>query len=102
MSNDKLNPVQIGEGMKLLNQWTYNAMESCIVKEWEFGNYKTAMAMLVKVGQLAESHNHHPEILSRFTRVLLKLSTHDAQGLTHKDFALAQAIDKLVVQEFSA
>jgi 4a-hydroxytetrahydrobiopterin dehydratase len=54
------------------------------------------------VSDLAESQNHHPEILSRYTRVLLKLTTHDAQGLTRKDFALAQAIDKLVAQDFAA
>jgi 4a-hydroxytetrahydrobiopterin dehydratase len=102
MPNDKLKPDQIAVAMRSLNQWSYNPLDSSIVKEWQFESFKTAIAMLVKVSDLAESQNHHPEILSRYTRVLLKLTTHDAQGLTRKDFALAQAIDKLVAQDFAA
>ena len=56
--------------------------------------------MLVKVSELAESHDHHPEMVSAYTRVRVTLWTHDAQGLTSKDFDLAQAIDQLVAQEF--
>jgi 4a-hydroxytetrahydrobiopterin dehydratase len=56
--------------------------------------------MLVKVSELAEIQNHHPEITSAYTRIRIKLWTHDANGLTNKDFELAQAIDKLVAQEF--
>jgi 4a-hydroxytetrahydrobiopterin dehydratase len=60
-----------------------------------------AIAFLVKVSELAEIQNHHPEILSTYTCLRIKLWTHDAQGLTHKDFELAEAIDRLFAQQFS-
>jgi 4a-hydroxytetrahydrobiopterin dehydratase len=45
------------------------------------------------VGVLAEAAQHHPDIIIRWNKVTLNLVTHDAGGLTEKDFALAQQID---------
>lgn len=45
------------------------------------------------VARLAEAADHHPDILVRYTRVTLTLSTHDAGGLTARDFALARQFD---------
>ncbi|WP_456408663.1 4a-hydroxytetrahydrobiopterin dehydratase [Caldithrix abyssi] len=49
-----------------------------------------------KVAILAERHGHHPEIFNVYNRVRLTLATHDAGGLTQKDFDLATAIDELL------
>jgi 4a-hydroxytetrahydrobiopterin dehydratase len=48
-----------------------------------------------KVGDLAERAGHHPDIDIRYNKVRLGLVTHDAGGLTAKDFDLAAAVDKL-------
>lgn len=101
MTIDKLSEEAIKAGMNRLHQWDYNAVESCIVKAWRFKDFKMAIAFLVKVSELAEIQNHHPEILSTYTCLRIKLWTHDAQGLTHKDFELAEAIDCLFAQQFS-
>jgi 4a-hydroxytetrahydrobiopterin dehydratase len=101
MSIDQLNAAQIEAGLKTLQNWEYDATVSCLTKEWQFKNFKTAIAMLNRVSDLAESQNHHPEMLSAYKRICVKLWTHDVQGLTHKDFDLAQAIDSMVAQEFS-
>jgi len=100
MSIDRLNATQVAACMTSLSQWTCNHSDSNIFKEWRFDSFKTAIAMLVRVSELAESHNHHPEMVSAYTLVRIKLWTHDVQGLTGKDFELAKAIDKLVAQEF--
>jgi 4a-hydroxytetrahydrobiopterin dehydratase len=101
MSNDLLSTDQVAACMKSLQQWTCNFSDLYISKEWRFENYKTAIAMVVKVSELADRQNHHPEITSSYTRVRIKLWTHDAEGLTLQDFELAKAIDQLVEQEFS-
>ncbi len=100
MTLERLDPEQIEACMNNLNQWQHAVSESCITKEWRFVNFKTAIAMLVKVSELAEQHNHHPEMVSAYTTVRIKLWTHDVQGLSTKDFELAQAIDNLVAQAF--
>jgi 4a-hydroxytetrahydrobiopterin dehydratase len=100
MPHERLNQAQIEARMKCIPQWRCDFSEAFISNEWQFATYKKAIAMLVKVSELAEIQNHHPEITSAYTRIRIKLWTHDANGLTNKDFELAQAIDKLVAREF--
>lgn len=58
-------------------------------------NFRDALAFVNKVGELAEQAGHHPDIDIRYNKVRLGLVTHDAGGLTSKDFDLAAAVDKL-------
>jgi 4a-hydroxytetrahydrobiopterin dehydratase len=60
-----------------------------------FNDFVAALAFVNRVGTAAEQAGHHPDIDIRYNRVSLALVTHDAGGLTEKDFALAAAIDKL-------
>ena len=67
-----------------------------LVRHFTFGDFVEALAFINRVGDLAESHHHHPEITNVYNRVTLKLSTHDAGNVvTEKDNALAAAIDAL-------
>jgi 4a-hydroxytetrahydrobiopterin dehydratase len=100
MFHERLNQAEIQARMKSIPLWTCDLSHASISNIWQFETYKTAIAMLVKVSDLAEIQNHHPEITSAYTRIRIKLWTHDAKGLTNKDFELALAIDKLVAQEF--
>ena len=101
MHIDRLNSAQILAALKTLAHWEFNETDTCLTKAWQFQDFKTAIAMLVRVSDLAESQNHHPEMVSAYTRISIKLWTHDVQGLSHKDFDLAKAIDHMVAQEFS-
>jgi 4a-hydroxytetrahydrobiopterin dehydratase len=58
-------------------------------------SFPAALVFASAVGQLAEKADHHPDILIRYRKVTLTLSTHSAGGLTEKDFALAAQIDAL-------
>ena len=53
------------------------------------------MRFVNRVAELAEEAGHHPDIDIRYNRVRLALVTHDADGLTSKDFDLAARTDKL-------
>lgn len=55
--------------------------------------YAAALALVARVGELAESHGHHPEIDLRWCRVHLATGSHDAGGVTDRDVRLARAID---------
>ncbi len=59
------------------------------------GDFREAMLFVGAVAYLAESANHHPDILIQWNRVTLTLSTHSAGGLTAADFALAEQISGL-------
>jgi 4a-hydroxytetrahydrobiopterin dehydratase len=63
-----------------------------IRRTWAFADFRAAMAFVNRVADLAEAADHHPDIDIRYSKVTLVLSTHDAGGLTARDFALAESI----------
>lgn len=77
-----------------LNNWVF--LKDGIEKQFEFKNFNQALAFIVQVGLLAEQRNHHPELFNVYNKVTIRLTTHDANGVTNKDFELAQAIEKLL------
>ncbi|MCG9791314.1 4a-hydroxytetrahydrobiopterin dehydratase [Flavobacterium algicola] len=66
-----------------------------IEKKFTFKNFNQALGFIVQVGLLSEKANHHPELFNVYNKVTIRLSTHDADGVTEKDFDLATAIEKL-------
>ena len=73
----------------------WNAVEEkSIEKEYKFKDFQEALDFVSKVGQIAESENHHPDIfLHGWNKVRLTLSTHAIGGLSENDFILASKID---------
>ena len=65
-----------------------------IRRVYRFTDFRAALAFVNRVGALAEAAGHHPDIDIRYNAVMLALTTHDAGGLTSKDFELARAIDR--------
>lgn len=73
----------------------WNQEGSEIVRQFQFADFAAAMVFVNAVAEKAEAANHHPDIDIRWNKVLLRLSTHSAGGLTKADFALAKEIDRL-------
>lgn len=96
-----LRAEEIAPCLQALNHWTLGDDHSSIHKDWKFKNFRTAMNFFAAVGELAESADHHPTFISEYTSMRVQLSTHDAKGLTTKDFELAKQIDDLVFNQFS-
>jgi 4a-hydroxytetrahydrobiopterin dehydratase len=66
-----------------------------LLRKFKFKNFKEALAFTNKVGDLAESEGHHPDILLKWGEVEITIYTHKVNGLTESDFVLAAKIDKL-------
>lgn len=64
-----------------------------ITRTYRFEDFRAALVFVNRVGELAERAGHHPDIDIRYNAVTLTLTTHDAGGLSPKDFELAGAID---------
>lgn len=64
-------------------------------KAWKFPDFRSALAFVNRVGEVAETEGHHPDIALGWGRVEITLSTHAARGLTENDFILAAKIDGL-------
>jgi 4a-hydroxytetrahydrobiopterin dehydratase len=81
--------------VKLKDLPNWNFENNGIEKKFEFKNFSQALGFMVQVGILAEKMNHHPEWFNVYNKVNIRLTTHDASGLTDKDFELAGKIEKL-------
>lgn len=91
---EKFSEDQIEAGLKEHPSWV--ELNGEIQRTFEFDDFKGAMKFVNSVAQYAEDTQHHPDILIRYNKVTLSVSTHDASGITQKDFDLAEASDKLV------
>ena len=65
-------------------------------KEYKFPDFRQALAFTNRVGELAETQGHHPDIYLTWGKVKLQVWTHKINGLTESDFILAAKADKLV------
>lgn len=83
----------INTAMAELNDWSLES--SSIVKIFQFKDFKESLLFVNRVAELAERHNHHPDIMLAYDTVRLSLTTKCDHGLTKKDFELAKEIDKI-------
>ncbi len=74
--------------------WAPVAGRDAIRKEFRFADFNAAFGFMARVALAAEKLDHHPEWSNVYNRVDIVLSTHDAGGLTARDIALAEAIDR--------
>ncbi len=88
-----LSQSDIETRLRTLPGWRVEGGE--LTRTFTHNDFRAALAFVNKVGEMAESAGHHPDIDIRYNKVRLGLVTHDAGGLTAKDFDLATAVDKL-------
>lgn len=87
----KYNVIEAAPILLNLNDWHFNS--DGIEKKFQFKNFTEALSFIVKVGVISEKSNHHPELFNVYNKVNIRLTTHDAGGVTDKDFKLASEID---------
>lgn len=85
---------QIQTELQNLNGWSYN--ENAIHTSLEFENFKEAFSMMTRISFEAEKLNHHPNWTNVYNELSISLSTHDAAGVTEKDFELARIIEDII------
>jgi len=81
--------------MKQLNGWTLSGDARWISKDFKFKNFAEALAFVDKVGAVAESEGHHPDIQLSWGKAVIELTTHAIKGLSENDFILAAKIDNI-------
>jgi 4a-hydroxytetrahydrobiopterin dehydratase len=86
---ERLSPEEIVRGLATLPEWS--DLGGSIQRTYQFQNFIESMAFVSRVATQAEAMQHHPDILIRYNKVTLTLSTHDAGNtLTANDFEMAR------------
>ena len=90
---EKLTTEERARLLPSLNGWTMVEGRDAIRKSFQFKDFTEAFAFMTRVALLAEKADHHPEWFNVYNRVDILLTTHDADGLSMRDVALAKAIE---------
>ena len=77
--------------------WDYH--ENALCTEFEFDNFKNCMSAVMRIAFECEKLNHHPDWSNVYNLLKIKLTTHDAGGVTELDFKLAKSIEEIVEVE---
>jgi 4a-hydroxytetrahydrobiopterin dehydratase len=76
-----------------LHDWTLEDGGLALTRRFVFRDFNAAFGFMTQVALHAERHDHHPEWSNVYNRVDIRLTTHDAGGLTERDFTLARHCD---------
>ena len=87
-----LTTKEINLRLKGIPDWSKRA--KTILRIFKFADFLHSLDFVNRVAKKAQKLNHHPDIDIRYDKVKLTLTTHDAGGLTEKDFTLAEQCDE--------
>ncbi len=93
MAAERLEPDEIQQRLAGLPGWSYR--DGVLCREYVFADFVRAFGFMTQVALAAEAMNHHPDWSNVYNRVQFRLSTHEAGGVTARDFELAGRIDEL-------
>ena len=90
----KLSEQEIEKKLLHYPDWEY--FDNAIHAEFEFENFKDCFSAMSRIAFECEAQNHHPDWENVYNSLTIKLNTHDAGGVTNKDFQLARAIEGII------
>jgi 4a-hydroxytetrahydrobiopterin dehydratase len=91
---EKMSMPAIEAALKDLPGWEYS--EDALVTILEFADFKEAFTAMGRIAFECEAQGHHPDWTNVYNQLEIRLRTHDADGVTEKDFRLAHTIESLV------
>lgn len=94
----RLTSEQIEDLARALPLWQVSEDASAIARTLKFKDFRHAFAFMTEVAAAAEAGNHHPDWSNSYNRVAIRLTTHEAGGLSERDARLAAVIDAAAVR----
>ncbi|WP_047415378.1 4a-hydroxytetrahydrobiopterin dehydratase [Cellulophaga sp. Hel_I_12] len=93
----KLNLVEIEKKLEQLEGWEF--IDGALETSFEFENFKEAFSVMTRIAFECEAQGHHPDWSNVYNSLHIRLNTHDAEGVTEKDFKLAKTIESIIDSE---
>ena len=92
---EKLTEAEAKAALADLSGWAISRDGAAIRRDFTFADFAEAFGFMARVAIVAEKADHHPEWSNVYNRVTIELTTHDADGLSHRDLDLARAINAM-------
>ncbi|QDV08070.1 Putative pterin-4-alpha-carbinolamine dehydratase [Planctomycetes bacterium Poly30] len=90
----RLDASEVESELKELDGWSLD--EGKLHKKFTFEDFRAAFAFMTRVAKLADEQDHHPEWFNVYNEVEVHLTSHDAGGISERDFRLARGMDSVV------
>ena len=91
---EKMTEKEIEKKLNELDGWDY--VNGDIETSFEFKNFKEAFSVMTRIAFECEAQGHHPDWNNVYNSLHIRLNTHDADGVTEKDFKLAESIEDII------
>jgi 4a-hydroxytetrahydrobiopterin dehydratase len=91
----RLSDAERSEALKVLSGWREVEDGAAITRRFVFADFSEAFGFMARAALAAEKMDHHPDWANSYKTVDVRLSSHDAGGVTARDIALARAMDRL-------
>jgi 4a-hydroxytetrahydrobiopterin dehydratase len=91
----KLNPQEVATQLLVLPHWTLDESGGAITRQFVTKDFIQAFAFMTQIAISSEKHNHHPEWRNVYNQVSVTWTTHDVQGLSANDIAMATYCDQV-------
>lgn len=95
MTISRLTREEREAALTALPHWRWDADGDALIRSFAFRDFRTAFAFMTRVADLAEMQDHHPDWSNVYNRVTIRLTTHDAGGVTGRDIKMAHSIDEI-------
>ena len=76
----------------------WKLIDNYIEREFNFNNFIEAFSFMTKIALICEKYNHHPNWENVYSKVIIKLSTHDLGGITNLDQTIATEINQILTK----
>lgn len=96
MPSTKLTPSEISSHLLKLPDWSVK--DGKLHRDYQFPDFSLAIGFMMSAAVLIEKKDHHPEWFNVYNKVTVDLTSHDAGGITAKDFDLAAALEQIAVK----
>ncbi len=89
----RLDEQELHHALAALSKWELEPAGQAIRRDFRFADFNAAFGFMSRVALLAERMDHHPEWFNVYNRVEVRLTTHDAGGISERDIAMARAMN---------
>lgn len=93
MSISRLTEAELADLLKRHPEWQLRADGLALERTFKFADFNAAFGFMTRVALYADKADHHPEWFNVYNHVEMTLTTHDADGLSARDAAMARAIE---------
>lgn len=97
MTIEKVTDAEIQKFINRYNSWSI--VNYKLHREYVFSNFVEAFGFMTESALIAESSDHHPEWFNVYKKVIVDLTTHEAGGITERDLALAESMEKIATKK---